>query len=49
VNGKKQGYGIEKLNSGDRYEGRFQNNTFYGKGIYRWRSGATYKGNFMNG
>jgi len=36
-NGKRQGHGKMKYNSGNRYSGGFKDNKFHGdKGVYHW-------------
>ena len=47
---KKCGKGKIKFESGDTYEGDFNDNKFNGYGHYKWfKNGHEYKGNYLNG
>ena len=46
-NNQKDGEGVEVLNDGSKYEGKFS----YGmktKGTIKWKDGSMYKGNWKN-
>ncbi len=43
------GYGLQKFNNGDFYEGFFKNGKFDGYGVYCHANGATYAGEFKDG
>ena len=45
-NGKKEGYGIYKYNTGDIYEGEFKNDLKDGKGKYLYSNKEVYEGDF---
>ena len=48
INEKKEGKGIYKYNSGDKYEGEYKNNLRNGFGIYTYKDGYIYKGQWKD-
>lgn len=48
-NGKRNGKGIYRFNSGASYEGNFVNGVRNGHGIYRYADGDKYVGDFVDG
>ena len=50
VNDKWEGQGqLENYETGDIYEGQFENGKINGKGIFKWKNGEIYEGDFVNG
>lgn len=47
-NGKKQGYGVLKMDNGDIYKGEFIDDKYDGKGIYYSRNGDIFDGDFFS-
>ena len=45
---KKEGKGIYKYNSGEKYEGEYKNNLRNGFGIYTYKDGYIYKGQWKD-
>ena len=48
INEKKEGKGIYKYNSGEKYEGEYKNNLRNGFGIYTYKDGYIYKGQWKD-
>lgn len=49
VEGKREGYGIEKFPNGAKYTGEFKNSLFNGSGVYIYPDGGKYEGQWKNG
>ena len=50
VNDKWEGQGqLENYETGDIYEGQFENGKINGKGIFKWKNGEIYEGDFVSG
>ena len=50
VNDKWEGEGqLENYDTGDIYNGHFEQGKINGKGIFKWKNGEIYEGNFING
>lgn len=47
--GKRNGVGCLKLNSGVTYEGQFENGFFHGCGVLSFPDGSKYEGHFVLG
>lgn len=46
-NGKKQGYGVLKMENGDVYKGEFKDDKYEGSGVYYSENGDIFDGNFF--
>ncbi len=48
-NGKREGKGKMTYDSGDYYDGEFENDLRHGHGIYKWKNGNVYEGDWKDG